>query len=38
MIRLQNYPRQEELKRRVWDFAERTATKDTAVKATTHVG
>jgi 4-hydroxyphenylacetate 3-monooxygenase oxygenase component len=38
MIRLQNYPRQEELKRRVWDFAERIATKDTTARATTHVG
>jgi hypothetical protein len=25
MLRCQNYPRQQELKQRVWDFAKRTA-------------
>ncbi len=37
MIRFQGYPRQEELKRRVWEFAERTAQKDLKVGASSHV-
>lgn len=37
MIRFQGYPRQEELKQRVWEFAERTAQKDLKVGASSHV-
>lgn len=37
MMRYQNYPRQKELKDRVWDFAKRTAEWDSHLRATTHV-
>jgi len=33
MLRYQNYPRQQELKDRVWDFARRTAERDAREQA-----
>jgi hypothetical protein len=40
MLRYQNYPRQQELKQRIWDFAQRTAEWDqrqTAAREKNHV-
>src|SRR5216684_2052615 len=37
MMRYQSYPRQQELKDRVWEFARRTAEWDSRVRATNHV-
>ncbi len=37
MMRYQSYPRQQELKDRVWEFARRTAEWDSRLRATNHV-